>query len=78
MELSALSRGIISKDHSDFYCLNCLHSFATENKREYHKKVYESKDICDVIMLSEDTKIYIINIKNLKKHHLLFMQILNF
>ena len=78
MELSALSRGIISKDHSDFYCLNCLHSFATENKREYHKKVYKSKDICDVIMLSEDTKIYIINIKNLKKHHLLFMQILNF
>ena len=31
-ELSALLRGITSKHHRDFYCLNCLHSFATEKK----------------------------------------------
>ena len=31
-KLSALLRGIISKHHGDFYCLNCLHSFATEKK----------------------------------------------
>ena len=30
--LSALLRGITSKHHRDFYCLNCLHSFATEKK----------------------------------------------
>ena len=32
--LPALLRGITSKHPRDFYCLNCLHSFATENKRE--------------------------------------------
>ena len=28
--LSALLRGITSKHHGDFYCLNGLHSFVTE------------------------------------------------
>ena len=37
-KLSALLRGITSKHHGDFHCLNCLHSFATENKLESHKK----------------------------------------
>ena len=31
-KLTALLRGITSKHRGDFYCLNCLHSFATENK----------------------------------------------
>ena len=31
-------RGITSKHHIDFYFLNCLHSFVTEKKREFHKK----------------------------------------
>ena len=26
-KLSTLLRGITSKHHGDFYCLNCLHSF---------------------------------------------------
>ena len=60
-KLSALLSGITSKHHSDFYCLNCLHSFATENKRESHKKVCENKDFCDVVMPSEDTKILELN-----------------
>ena len=42
--LSPLLRGITSKHHGDFYCLNCLHSFATKNKRESHKKVRKNKD----------------------------------
>ena len=42
-KLSALLRRITSKHHGDFYCLNCLHSFATENKHESHKKS-ENKD----------------------------------
>ena len=29
-KLSGLLRGITSKHHGDFYCLNCCHSFATE------------------------------------------------
>ena len=28
-KLSALLRGITPKHYSDFYCLNCLHSFRT-------------------------------------------------
>ena len=35
----ALLRGITPKHHDDFYCLNYIHSSATENKRESHKKV---------------------------------------
>ena len=30
--LSALLRGVISNHHGDFYCLNCLRSFAIEKK----------------------------------------------
>ena len=56
-KLSALLRGITSKHHSEFYCLNYLHSFATKNKIESHKKVCENKDFCNIVMLSEDTKI---------------------
>ena len=37
-KLWALLRGITSKHDSDFLCLNCLHSFPTENKCESHKK----------------------------------------
>ena len=43
-KLSALSRGIMSKNHGDFYCLNSLHVFATENKHESCKQVRENKD----------------------------------
>ena len=35
-KLPPLLRGITSKHHFDFYCLNCLHSFATKNKRKSH------------------------------------------
>ena len=56
-KLSALLRRITSKHYCDLYCLNCLHSFRTKNKLESHIKVCESKDFCNVIMLSEDTEI---------------------
>ena len=56
-KVPALSRGIKSKHHGDFYCLNCLNSFSTENKRESHKKVCENKDFCNIVMPSEDIKI---------------------
>ena len=52
-KLSTLLRGIRSKYHGDFYCLNYLHSFATENKRESHKNVCENKDFCNAIMPSK-------------------------
>ena len=55
-KLSALLKELTSKRDGDFYCLNCLHSFATENKCESHKKVCENKDLCNVVMPCEDTK----------------------
>ena len=51
--LSALLRGTILKHQGDFYCLNCLHSFATKKKRNSHKKVCKNKDFCGIVMASE-------------------------
>ena len=56
-KLSVLLRGITFKHHGDFYCLNCFHSFVTENKLQSCKRVCENKDFCDIIMPSEDTKL---------------------
>ena len=42
----------MSKHHSNFYYLNCLHSIKTEKARESHKKVCENKVFCNVVMLS--------------------------
>ena len=42
-KLSALLRGITSKNDGDFYCLNCLHSFRTKDKFQWHKRVCENK-----------------------------------
>ena len=36
--VSRLLRGITSNHKEDFYCLNCSHSYRTENKLEAHKK----------------------------------------
>ena len=36
--LSGLLRGITSNHKEEFYCLNCFHSYRTENKLEAHKK----------------------------------------
>ena len=38
-KLLVLLRGITYKHHSNFYCLSCLHSFETENKLDWNKKV---------------------------------------
>ena len=56
-KLSALLRRITSKHYGDFYCLNCFHSFRTNNKLKSHKRVFENKDFCNVITSSEDIKI---------------------
>ena len=46
------------KHKGDFYCLNCFHSFKTENKHEKsHEKVHKNKDFCGVVMPSEKDNI---------------------
>ena len=48
--LSRLLRGITSNHKEDFYCLNCFHSYGTENKLEAHKKICQNHDYCHVEM----------------------------
>ena len=36
--LAALLKGITSNHNGDFYCLNCFHSYSTENKPKNMKK----------------------------------------
>ena len=36
--------------------MNCLHSFRTKDKPKSHKQVCENEDFCNVMMLSEVTK----------------------
>ena len=54
-KLPALFGGITSNHEGDFYCLNCFHSFRTENKK--HKNVCENHDYCYVETPKEDNKI---------------------
>ena len=76
-ELSALLRGITSKYHGDFYCLNCLHSFRTENKLKSHEKVCKYKDFCGIVMPSEEENILEFNqyMKSDKTPHLIYADI---
>ena len=68
-KLSVLLRGITSKHHGDFYCLNCFHSFQTGNKLQSHKRVCEYKDFCNIIMPFEGTKtLEFDQYQNLTKH----------
>ena len=50
-------RKVTFKHHGDFYYLNYLHSFSTENKRKKnsHKKIFENKNFCNVVMPSAGT-----------------------
>ena len=48
--LSGLLRGVTDNNNSDFYCLNCFHSYRTENKLEKHKKICENHDYFHVVM----------------------------
>ena len=56
-KLSALLREITGNNNGDFYCLNCFHSYTTENKIKKHKNICENHDYCYVEMPEEDNKI---------------------
>ena len=55
--LPALLRGITSNHDGSFYCLNCSHSYSTEEKLKKHEKVCNDHDYCYVEMADEDNKI---------------------
>ena len=52
-KLSALFCKIPSKHDGDFYCLNCLYSFSTENKIKEHENVCKNHDYCYIEMSKE-------------------------
>ena len=55
--MSALFKVIASKHVGDFYCLNCFHSYSTENELKKHENVCKNHDYCYVKMPNEDNKI---------------------
>ena len=48
---------ITSKHNGDFYCLNCLHSFAAENKLKNHENVFENHECCYIDMPEKNDKV---------------------
>ena len=55
--LSRLLRGISSNNDGDFYCLNCFHSYRTENKLNVHKKICENHNYCNIEMPSPNNNL---------------------
>ena len=55
--LSGLLRGISSNHDGDYYCLNCFHSYRTENELNVHKKICENHDYCNIEMPSPNNNI---------------------
>ena len=45
------------KNKSNFYCLNCRHSFRTENKLKFYEKVCKNKDIYGIALSSKIDRI---------------------
>ena len=66
--ISGLLRGITSRHNGDFYCLNCFHSYTTENKLRKHEKICNDHDFCFLKMPDDDNKIlkYVPGKKSLK------------
>ena len=55
--LFRLLRDISSNHDGDYYCLNCFHSYRTENKLNAHKKICENHDYCNIEMPSPSNNI---------------------
>ena len=55
--LSRLLRGIISNHDGDYYCLNCFHSYKTENKLKAHKKICQNNEYCNIEMPSPNNNL---------------------
>ena len=76
-KLSTLLRGITSKHHGDFHCLNSLYSFRTKNKLKSHEEVCKNKDLYGILMPSEKDKILEFNqyMKSDKKPYIIYADI---
>ena len=52
--LSRLFRGITANNNGDLYCLDCLHSFRTDNALKRHERLCDNNDYCYIEMPTED------------------------
>ena len=50
-------RGITSNHDGDFYCLDFLHSFQTDNALKKHERFCNKHDYCEIVILTEDKNI---------------------
>ena len=55
--LSRLLRGITSNHDGDYYCLNCFHSYRTENKLNAHKNVCGNHEYRNIEMPNKDNNL---------------------
>ena len=55
--ISGLLRRRISNYNGDFYCLNCFHSYTTNNKLKKHQRICDAHDFCRIAMLNNDNKV---------------------
>ena len=46
--LPRLFRAITANHHGDFYCLNCVQSFRTDNTLKRHERLCDNNDYCHV------------------------------
>ena len=76
-KLSPLLRTITSKHDGDFYSLNYLHSFRTDNKIKSHEKVYKYKEFCRIAVPSGKDNILEFNqyIKSDKMPYIIYADI---
>ena len=74
--LTALFRGITSRNNEDFYCLNCFHSYRTLNKLKKHERVCNNHDYCHIDMPKEHEKIkYLPGERSLKAQFIAFVDL---
>ena len=55
--ISRLLRGISSNHVGDYYCLNCFHSFSTDNSLREHERLCDNHDYCQIVMSEKDNNI---------------------
>ena len=57
IKISRLFREITSNNNGELYCLNCMHSFRTDNALKKHERLCDNHDYCQLAMSSKNKNI---------------------
>ena len=76
-KISRLFRGITSNNNGELYCLNCMHSFRTDNALKKHERLCDNHDYCQLAMPSKNKNILKYNHreKSLKVANLIYFDL---